>query len=240
MSAKDINITLTVLYSTNADIYLPYGRMHKIAQGTRPQRNYLQIAKSKTKDAVWIVSHCKTFAKRELYVEVLKKYISVDILGKCGEKWACGRRLLHDNCFDIYNTTYRYNLAFENSLCQEYITEKFYENYKYDILQVVRGHTPTERPINVSHEAYISANDFKNAHELGKFLKALSDNPKKYASMLRKKDEYTVVPYTELFRDAGCEMCKRLHSVDKYSSVYKNVNQWMRQKEPCYQPKDIE
>ena len=48
----------------------------------------------------------------------------------------------------------RYNLAFENSFCKEYIMEKFYENYKYDILQVVRGNTPFEGPINISHDAY--------------------------------------------------------------------------------------
>ena len=207
-------INWTVSYSTNADIYLPYGRLRQQAKEAVPQRNYVQIANNKSKDAVWVVSNCKTFSKREEYVQILKKYISVAILGKCGKKWNCGRRIYHDQCFDIFNTTYRYHLTFENSLCQEYITEKFYENYKYDILQVVRGNTPSKKPINISHEAYISANDFKNAHELGKFLKALSSDPQKYASMLRKKDEYTVVPYIELFRDAGCEICKRLHSVD--------------------------
>ena len=232
-------INWTVSYSTNADIYLPYGRLRQLPKEARPHRNYIQIANSKTKDAVWIVSHCQTFSKREHYVKILKKYISVDILGACGEKWNCGRKLIHDRCFDIYNTTFRYNLAFENSLCQEYITEKFYENYKYDILQVVRGNTPSKKPINISHEAYISANDFKNAHQLGKFLRSLRSNPQKYASMLRKKDEYTVVPYMELFRDAGCEICKRLHSVDKYRSVYSDPFQWMREKEPCYEPKDI-
>ena len=138
-------INWTISYSTKADIYLPYGQMRERTNDiVNSNRNYLQIANNKSKDAIWIVSHCKTHSKRERYVEILKEYISVDVLGDCGEEWTCGRRFYHDKCFAIYNSTYRYNLAFENSLCQEYITEKFFENYKYDILQVVRGNTPQE------------------------------------------------------------------------------------------------
>ena len=232
-------INWIVSYSSKADIHLPYGQLKLLPIQARPYRNYIQIANNKTKDAIWIVSHCQTYSKRENYVEILKKYISIDILGKCGEKWVCGQRPIHDECFDIYNTSYRYNLAFENSLCEDYITEKFYENYKYDILQVVRGNANFKKPIDVSQEAYISASDFKNPHELGKFLKYLSSNPERYASLLRKKDEYTVVPYLELFRNAGCEMCKRLHSVDTYSSIYNDTYRWMQKNEPCYEPKDI-
>ena len=236
--SKD-KVNWTMGYSKSADIYLPFGRMRQLPEEVTPHRDYFKIAKSKTKDAIWIVSHCDTLSKRELYVEVLKQYISVDILGACGEKWDCGRRLVHDQCFDIYNSTYRYSIAFENTLCQDYITEKFFDNYKYDILQVRRGGNPSRKPINISQEAYINANDFKNAHELGKFLKSLSSDHEKYASMLRKKDEYTVVSYMELFRDAGCEICKRLHSVDKYRSLYTDVSQLMHEKQPCFEPDDI-
>ena len=106
-----------------------------------------------------------------MYINILKKFISVDILGKCGEKWNCGERRIHDQCFDFLNETYRYYLAFENSLCQDYITEKFFENYKYDIVQVVRGGDRYSRPVNISKQAYFNANNFRNAHEFGKVLK---------------------------------------------------------------------
>ena len=38
-----------------------------------------------------------------------------------------------------------------------------------------------------------------------------------------KKDEYTAVPYVVLFQDESCEICKRVHSVDRYISVHTNV-----------------
>lgn len=205
----------------------------------KPQRDYLQITKQKSKDAVWVVSHCETFSKREQYVRVLKKYISVDILGDCGKKWNCGRRYNHDACFDILNSTYRYYLAFENSLCLEYITEKFYENYEYDIIQVVRGGIPNSRPIDINDGVYINANYFKNAHELGVYLRNLSLNTTQYASMLKKKSEFKVKSYVELFKDAVCELCKRLHSVERYRFLYSDVYHWMKTKEPCSKPLDL-
>ena len=232
-------VNWTMSYSKKADIYLPYGKVRRLPIEMRPHRNYTQIANSKTKDAVWIVSHCSTSSKREMYINILKKFISVDILGKCGEKWNCGRRRIHDQCFDFLNETYRYYLAFENSLCQDYITEKFFENYKYDIVQVVRGGDRYSRPVNISKQAYFNANDFRNAHEFGKFLKKLSTGTEAYASMLRTKDEYEVVQYMDLYRDASCEICKRLHSVDKYNSVYNDPMEWMQEKQPCYEPYDI-
>ena len=235
--SNKINWTMT--YSKNADIYLPYGRFRHLGQQRIQQRDYVQIANSKSKDAVWIVSHCKTYSKREDYVKILRQYISVDIFGRCGRKLKCGKRFLHDSCFDILNTTYRYYLAFENSLCQEYITEKFFENYHYDIIQVVRADIKSNTTLNINSNAYINANAFKNAHELGKYLKSLSTKPEIYASMLRQKEEYEVISYKDLFQNAACEICKRLHSTEKYMSLYPSMHQWMIEKEPCVNPKDL-
>ena len=229
----------TVSYSNKADIVLPYGQLLPKPRETIIQRNYLHIAEKKTKDALWIVSRCKTHSKRGGYVNILKKYIGVDILGACGKKWKCGKRWHHDDCFGILNTTYRYYLAFENALCDDYITEKFFENLQYDIIPIVRASNPKFRPLNISRDAYVSASDFKNAHELGKYLKALSRNTSKYAAMLETKDTYQVVPYMELFEQATCEICQRLHNINEYRSVYEDTYRWIMTQQQCFQPKDL-
>ena len=69
--SNKINWTMT--YSKNADIYLPYGRFPHLGQQRIQQCDYVQIVNSKSKDAVWIVNHCKTYSKREEYVEILKQ-----------------------------------------------------------------------------------------------------------------------------------------------------------------------
>ena len=230
----------TITYSKHADIYLPYGIM-KQKRNTAFKRDYRKIAREKPRDALWVSSHCQTEGKREMYINILKKYINVDVFGDCGKAWNCGRRCDHDldNCFDILNTTYKFYLAFENELCQEYITEKFYENFDYDVLLVSRGDLPGSSSINISKRAYINAGDFKSAHELGKYLKQLSTDIDEYSKMLEEKDTYYVVRYRNLFDKAMCEVCKRLNNVDMHRSVYEDVYKWMTIKHACVPPKDI-
>ena len=231
----------TMTYSKHSDIFLPYGLLKRKEGGITVKRDYIKIAKNKSKDALWIVSHCKTSGKRELYVKNLQNYITVDILGSCGDRWKCGQRYDHDigNCFDILNSTYRYYLAFENDICQEYITEKFFENYKYDLIQIVRGGDPSSRTINASKNAFISTSDFSNVHELGKYLQRLSRNISEYARMLEEKDKYYSVSYPELFQNAMCDVCKRLNKLEEYRSVYENVGTWMKSNYPCFKPNDL-
>ena len=231
----------TMTYSKRSDIYLPYGKLVRKPKSETWKRDYLKIAKSKSRDAIWVVSQCNTFGKREEYVKILRQYIDVEILGACGTNWTCGVRSNHplDNCFSILNTTYRYYLAFENDLCTDYVTEKFYENYEYDLLQVVRAGMPNKRPIKVEKDAYISASDFKNAHELGKYLRNLSSNVVQYAKMLAIKDKYKVITYQELFLDSMCDLCKRINNLNHSKFAYDDVYKWLRKNEPCYRVKDL-
>ena len=230
----------TMTFSKRSDIYLPYGVL-KVKSQAIAKRDYLKIAQKKIRDALWVSSNCNTEGKRKNYVDILKQYVSVDVLGRCGQKWNCGLRRDHDldDCFDILNTTYRFYFDFENEHCQEYISEKFYENFDYDILVVSRGDIPGSLSINISRNAYINAGDFKSAHQLGKYLKKLSDDINAYAKMLEEKDKYYVVRYKELFKEAMCEVCKRLNEVDKYKSVYEDVYQWMKTQHRCIAPYDI-
>ena len=51
------------------------------------QNNYEELNKlydERPKNVLWIVSHCKTFSEREVYVEEMQKYIDIDIYGECG------------------------------------------------------------------------------------------------------------------------------------------------------------
>ena len=60
------------------------------------------------------------------YARELGKYINVDIYGACGSK-RCPRTNTN-KCFSILDKEYKFYLAFENSNCKEYITEKFFVN----------------------------------------------------------------------------------------------------------------
>lgn len=88
-----------------------------------PKRNY---AEGKTKLVAWFVSNCNARNGRDKYAKELQKYIDVDIFGDCGSQ-ICPR-YEQENCYKLLRTTYKFYLAFENSNCKDYITEKLYWN----------------------------------------------------------------------------------------------------------------
>jgi hypothetical protein len=58
-----------------------------------------------------------------ILLQELKKSIPVHVFGGCGNN-SCSRR--NGDCFTDLERSYKFYLAFENSLCREYITEKFW------------------------------------------------------------------------------------------------------------------
>lgn len=79
---------------------------------------YLKVA--------WFVSNCSARNNRLAYAKELSKYIQVDIYGACGN-FKCSRNQAKQ-CFDMLDKEYKFYLAFENSNCRDYITEKLYSN----------------------------------------------------------------------------------------------------------------
>ena len=68
----------------------------------------------------------KSYQKHPFNVfQELRKYISVDIFGACGQKEKCPRD--SEQCFRDIERSYKFYLSFENSFCKEYITEKFWK-----------------------------------------------------------------------------------------------------------------
>ena len=62
----------------------------------------------------------------DLYVWLcVRRYIQVDVYGMCGAM-TCLRT--DKNCYQLLDNDYKFYLSFENSNCDYYITEKFFEN----------------------------------------------------------------------------------------------------------------
>ena len=92
----------------------------------------VDYAAGKKRLAAWIVSNCNARNDRLGYVRRLMRYVDVDVFGGCG-----GRPLpckgptavrLDSDCFEFLSTDYKFYLAFENSNCKDYITEKLLRN----------------------------------------------------------------------------------------------------------------
>ena len=70
------------------------------------------------------------------YVEELKKYIPVDIYGKCGD-YPCANKSGTFPCDYKVATNYKFYIAFENSICVDYVTEKFFNNLLLPVVPIV-------------------------------------------------------------------------------------------------------
>jgi len=122
---KDV-FNWTATYRSDSELVAPYEKWVYYDETIHRKPTTVNYAANKTKKVAWFVSNCGANNNRLDYARDLQKFIQVDIYGACGTE-NCPRDFA-DNCFGILSNEYKFYLAFENSNCRDYITEKFYVN----------------------------------------------------------------------------------------------------------------
>ena len=126
----------------------------------------------------WFVSNCNANNKRLEYARSLSKYYPVDIFGKCGElKCSRGKQ---SECWGMVAKKYKYYLAFENSNCLDYITEKFWEALRHKVLPIVMGARDEDYQAVAPDNSYLHVDNFDSPQTLAEHLKQLDNNPLQY------------------------------------------------------------
>ncbi|XP_041361779.1 glycoprotein 3-alpha-L-fucosyltransferase A-like [Gigantopelta aegis] len=219
-------INWTMTYRRDSDIWYPYGRVS--TRDSPANIDYLPAARNKTKQVAWFVSHCTTPSRRQNYVKELRKYISVDTYGACGDL-----RCLPEGstkCFDMLSRHYKFYLSFESAFCRDYVTEKVFEFVlKADIVPVVRGGADYSKYL--PPKSYINTADFPSARHLGEYLSFLDSNDAAYSEYLQWKNHY----YVQEKPIPICEICVKLTEPKSYANVYKDVFSWWH-RDVCVAP----
>lgn len=204
-------------------------------------------------DILWIVSNCQAPSGRKGYVKRLRAALGdrmvLDQYGKCNR-----RPLGHWN---VFNSTkyqqYRFYLAFENSLCQDYVTEKFFNVLKLDsVIPIVRGANKTEYARMAPPHSYIHVNDFATVKDLADYLVYLKNNPIAFNEYFWWKELYRVQIFNGFLGHADefaqwvpdrlnpfCNFCRLLHTVnqtylEKKGTIDHFSQFWLRNK--CRNP----
>lgn len=119
-------------------------------------------------------------------------------------------------------------MAFENSNCLGYITEKFFVNgLGRDILPIVMGPRKEEYEKQGPLRSFIHVEDFDEPENLAEYLHILDKNDDLYNSYFKWKGTGEVV---STWLNVWCQICAMLH--DEYSTSvrrwYQNINDWWR------------
>ena len=214
----------SMTYRMDSTFYTPYGgfvktRDHPLGSKLRDiakefgERN--QAIARKTKSAagiVQIVSNCKSQSKREKLLKSMQKLIRVDIYGSCGPL-KCPRSGAGGDagwkCYQMLERRYKFYLAWENALCKDYVTEKFFEITKYNIIPVVLNRAAMDQ-IAPRH-SYIALEDFKSMSHLVKYLQKVDKDDKLFTSYFWWRDFYSVQDHHISRHKSWCSLCSTLH-----------------------------
>ena len=205
------NLTMTYMTDSGTDIQAPMGVITPVDPPDMNAVPTLDVLRAKSKSVLWVVSNCESESSRSEYAQELAKHITVDIYGECGiEPCPYPRR----ECFDVKGKHYMFYLAFENSFCQDYVTEKAYRTLTYDMVPVVLGYANYSRVMPPG--SYIDVRDFDSPKALAKYLLYLEKHRAEYRKYFLWKSHSQV--YTKWWhRGVGfCRLCEILNT-DNYS-----------------------
>ena len=224
-------------YFLGSQISIPYGYYKPFDSAKESVTKMIDKnwASNKTGFITWIGSNCnkEVFWPRMDFINHLQVYADVDLYGKCG-KLKCLPRL-SQRCTKLMSK-YKFYLAFENSECFDYITEKLWVNsFLHDIVPVVYGPPKSNYLKYAPPNSFIHIADFKSQKELVEYLQMLDKNDDLYNEFFKwKKKGEIIVNYPNIQPNYFCNILHYLKP-DNFPADLKSV-QKSRWYNSCREP----
>lgn len=129
--------------------------------------------------------------------------------------------------------TYKFYISFESSLCKDYVTDKFLDAFRYNVVPIVMDAHQHHKNFAPPH-SYINALDFPSVHHLANYLIQLDQNDTLYNQYFDWKSHYEVYLDVE-FKRGMCNLCSALHQAAHFErpQVYENLNDWWSKRSRC-------
>lgn len=198
---------LTSTYQNDSDIWQPYcmiePRKNDNATATKTLTNNINYAAGKTKMALIFMTHCVGY--RQKLINKFKEYIKVDFVGPCSSENVIDCLRHSENCVQKQKQ-YKFFLSWENSYCDGYITEKFFErSLQMGLVPVILTKGYLSDITVAPPGSYINILDYPDIESLAKHLKYLDANDTAYNEYHAWRKNYDA-PIT----DFHCSMCEKL------------------------------
>ncbi|XP_068087137.1 4-galactosyl-N-acetylglucosaminide 3-alpha-L-fucosyltransferase FUT6 isoform X1 [Anabrus simplex] len=226
----------SMTYRMDSDVPVPYGRT--IPLDPEEQRQiYMTLPHNYAKDKTALVavmgSNCGGRNGRWDYIHELQKHVRVDVYGRCGNLNCPGH--FTKECSAL--SKYKFYLAFENSNCRDYVTEKAWWNaYHYGAVPVIMGISQEDSKRLLPPKSYIHASEFASPADLARFLQYLDKSHSEYNAYFEWKKCFKVLNEHGYFQTPVfhyCRLCEALNYNDPSPKVYNKLQDFWSDKY-CY------
>ncbi|XP_071847832.1 alpha-(1,3)-fucosyltransferase 7-like isoform X2 [Apostichopus japonicus] len=212
---SDLKYHKMMTYRLDSDIHLPFAyfrRYNDSERLTKLDHSEVNHKANKTKEAVWMSSNCQQiYWPRLPMLQRLQRLLPFDDFGKCGSFRCLPMR--SSRCADIFRK-YHFSLAFENSECYEYITERFWwYAVQHGVVPVVYGPPRSDLEIFAPPNSFIHVSDFDLVKDLAEHLWDVSLSPEKYNGYFEWKREGEIVH-------------KFPHNIDTLCNILPHLGNW--------------
>ncbi|KAL7079973.1 hypothetical protein ACQ4LE_000047 [Meloidogyne hapla] len=205
-------------YRPDSSVYMPYDALTKITPNTPKeyiwdQKEVLARVKNKKKLAYIAVTHCNAESGRDLLTRKIKELVKIDAVGHC-----FGGETPRENHGSELESHFFY-LAFENNMCLNYVTEKFWSALRALTVPVVLSRD-VFKGMDVPSNSFIAVDDFKSVNELVDYLKVLRNDTEKYLKYFEWTKTYTKRKFG-LDYSPICKICE--YATKQFEEKTKNI-----------------
>ncbi|XP_060038849.1 alpha-(1,3)-fucosyltransferase 10 isoform X2 [Erinaceus europaeus] len=140
---------------------------------------------------VYVQSSCDPPSDRDSYIQELMTYIEVDSYGECLQNKELPQSLKNPASMDAEGfykiiAQYKFILAFENAVCDDYITEKIWRPLKLGVVPVYYG-SPSITDWLPSNRSAILVSEFSHPRELASYIRRLDEDDRLYETYIEWK-----------------------------------------------------
>lgn len=223
--------TVTYRQSTKQNVWITYA--DQPIEGNRVP----DIA-TKMNQSLILFASSRCVDHRDAFVTELMKYLPVVSTGKCLHN--AEEKVLHPECYNLPKkpgqtaqdamalgkictmNNYRFMLCLENTLTDDYVTEKLLWTWVADTVPIYRG-ARNSRDYAPNVHSYINAYDFSSPRELAEYIKLVGNNPKLYEEFF----QWRTRGQEEKFREVQARRWDRSHcNICEYVAEHVGQELW--------------
>lgn len=171
---------------------------------------------------VWFVSNCDARNDRNRLANEIGRLFPLDRFGRCVSSNKSEE-------FETILVRYKFYLAFENSNCEDYLTEKtFYNALSHGAIPIIFGPKYENLQRLIPSSSFLHVDQKSNLTKFVEELKSISEDFQRFENFHRWRNDFRLITWKSNYYldDRFCDLCIKLH-VDQEKKTYKNISNWL-------------